>query len=271
MGADAEDRDGVRRGPRQAHAPDHCRRCRSRWSKSPARALIDHCLDRFAENGVARAIVNVHWLPDLIEAHLADRARARDRHFRRARAPARPGRRDQEGAAADRARAVLRLQYRRVLDRGAALQSRRGSPKPSTPSEMDAILLVAASAGAVGVDWPGDFTMTREGRLQAREPRHVAPFVYTGVGILKPELFERRRRGRVPPRAVLLSRGRAGAAVRPSPRRVVAACRAARDDRGGRRRDRAIDPLIPRDHFGIGDSQPGLRACGGKHRSSIRS
>ncbi len=26
------------------------------------RALIDHCLDRLAENGVERAIVNVHWL-----------------------------------------------------------------------------------------------------------------------------------------------------------------------------------------------------------------
>src|SRR5271169_2166274 len=39
------------------------------------RALIDHCLDRFAENGVARAIVNVHWLPEQIEAHLAGRSR----------------------------------------------------------------------------------------------------------------------------------------------------------------------------------------------------
>jgi MurNAc alpha-1-phosphate uridylyltransferase len=54
---------------------------------------------------------------------------------------------------------------------------------------MDIALLVAAAAGAVGVDWPGDFTMSREGRLASREPRHVAPFVYTGVGILKPDLF----------------------------------------------------------------------------------
>ncbi len=37
------------------------------------RALIDHCLDRFAADGVSRAIVNVHWLADQIEAHLADR------------------------------------------------------------------------------------------------------------------------------------------------------------------------------------------------------
>ena len=40
------------------------------------RALIDHCLDRFADNGVERAIVNVHWLADQIEAHLAERRRA---------------------------------------------------------------------------------------------------------------------------------------------------------------------------------------------------
>ncbi len=32
--------------------------------------------------------------------------------------------------------------------------------------------------------------MDREGRLTAREPRHVAPFVYTGVGIIKPQLFD---------------------------------------------------------------------------------
>ena len=32
--------------------------------------------------------------------------------------------------------------------------------------------------------------MAHDGRLQPRDPRHVAPFVYTGVGIIKPKLFE---------------------------------------------------------------------------------
>ena len=41
--------------------------------KVGGRTLIDHCLDRLAENGVERAIVNVHWLADQIEAHLAQR------------------------------------------------------------------------------------------------------------------------------------------------------------------------------------------------------
>ncbi len=52
------------------------------------------------------------------------------------------------------------------------------------------MLLVAATPGAVGVDWPGDFEMDADGRLSQRDPQKVAPFVYTGVGILKPQLFD---------------------------------------------------------------------------------
>ena len=60
---------------------------------------------------------------------------------------------------------------------------------------MDVLLLVAATPTSSGVDWPGDFTMDGFGRLTKREERRVAPFVYTGVGIIKPELFAMRRRG----------------------------------------------------------------------------
>ena len=41
--------------------------------KVGGRPLIDYCLDRLAENGVERAVVNVHWRADQIEAHLASR------------------------------------------------------------------------------------------------------------------------------------------------------------------------------------------------------
>ena len=152
------------------------------------RALIDHCLDRFAENGVARAIVNVHWLADQIEAHLAKR-----------RAP----------------RVLISDERERLLDQGGGIKRALPligaepfflcntdafwieGPRSNlarlaaafNPETMDAMLLVAASAGAVGVDWPGDFNMDRDGRLSQREHRQVAPFVYTGVGIIKPELF----------------------------------------------------------------------------------
>jgi len=157
--------------------------------KIAGRALIDHCLDRLAENGVERAIVNVHWLADQIEGHLAKR-----------RTPT----------------IVISDERAKLLDQGGALKRVLpligGDPillcntdafwiegprsnierlgEAFDPETMDILLLVAASAGAVGVDWPGDFTMADDGRLTAREARHVAPFVYTGVAIIKPSLFE---------------------------------------------------------------------------------
>jgi MurNAc alpha-1-phosphate uridylyltransferase len=154
------------------------------------RTLIDYCLDRLAENGVERAIVNVHWLADQIEAHLAKR-----------KAP----------------KIIISDERSTLLDQGGGIK--RALPligddpflicntdafwiegprsniarlaRSFDPETMDILFLVAAGAGAVGVDWPGDFVMTHDGRLQSREPRHVAPFVYTGVGIVKPQLFAR--------------------------------------------------------------------------------
>jgi MurNAc alpha-1-phosphate uridylyltransferase len=157
--------------------------------KVGGRALIDHCLDRLAENGVERAIVNVHWLADQIEAHLAPR-----------RSP----------------KIIISDERSKLLDQGGGIQRALpmigGDPflicntdafwiegprsniarlaQAFDPKSMDILLLVAASAGAVGVDWPGDFTMSHDGRLKSREPRHIAPFVYSGVGIIKPELFD---------------------------------------------------------------------------------
>jgi MurNAc alpha-1-phosphate uridylyltransferase len=156
--------------------------------KVAGKALIDHCLDRFAEAGVARAIVNVHWLADQIEAHLAARA--------------------EPSIVISDERALL-------LDQGGGIKRALPligdapfflcntdafwieGPRSNLqrlaaafdPERMDAALLVASSAGAVGVDWPGDFSLDADGRLTPREDRHVAPFVYTGVGIIKPELF----------------------------------------------------------------------------------
>ncbi len=151
--------------------------------------LIDHCLDRFAEDGVETAIVNVHYLADQIEAHLKPRTRPR---------------------------IIISDERARLLDQGGAIKKARAligdapfyvcntdafwieGPRANLarlaaafdPAEMDALLLVAAAPGAVGVDWPGDFDMDKQGRLSRRHPKTVVPFVYSGVGILKPELFD---------------------------------------------------------------------------------
>ena len=153
------------------------------------RALIDHCLDRFADNGVETAVVNVHYLADQIEAHLAPRQRPhiiisdeRERLL-------------DQGGGVKRARAHLGAAPFYVCNTDAfwvegPCSNLARLAGAFDPARMDAMLLVASRAGAIGVDWPGDFELEPDGRLKRREPQTVAPFVYTGVGILKPQLFD---------------------------------------------------------------------------------
>jgi N-acetyl-alpha-D-muramate 1-phosphate uridylyltransferase len=152
--------------------------------------LIDHCLDRLGQSGVERAIVNVHWLAGQIEAHLATRRLPKilisDERSKLL----------DQGGGIKRALPMIGADPFLICNTDAFwIEGPRSNiarlARAFDPEAMDILLLVAAGAGAVGVDWPGDFVMARDGRLEPRHPRHVAPFVYTGVGIVKPELFER--------------------------------------------------------------------------------
>ena len=56
------------------------------------------------------------------------------------------------------------------------------------PERMDAALLLAETENSLGVDWGGDFEIDAAGRLS--QPAGRRRYVYTGVGILSPRLFE---------------------------------------------------------------------------------
>ena len=77
--------------------------------KVGGKPLIDYVLDRLAEQGVERAVVNVHHLADQIERHLA--AAAEDRPLGRAPRAARHRRRGGQGAPRTRPRTVLPHQF----------------------------------------------------------------------------------------------------------------------------------------------------------------
>lgn len=152
------------------------------------RTMLDHMLDRLAEAGIARAVVNVHHLADQIEARLAGRT-----------APA----------------VTVSDERDRLLDQGGGIRKALPllGPNPFLicntdalwiegpasnlarllgqwdEATMDVLLLVASTTASVGVDWPGDFTLGEDGRLVRREEGGVTPFVYAGVGIVKPGLF----------------------------------------------------------------------------------
>lgn len=153
------------------------------------KALLDHALDRAAEAGIGTAVVNVHYLPDLIEAHLA----------RRMGGP--------EILISDEREALLETgggirKALALIGDGAFVVLNSDSfwlegPAPNLgrliatwdEARMDCLLLVAPTATSLGYEGAGDFAMDADGRLERRGEREVAPFIYAGVAILKPGLF----------------------------------------------------------------------------------
>jgi MurNAc alpha-1-phosphate uridylyltransferase len=153
------------------------------------RALIDHALDRVAEAGIGTAVVNVHYLADLIEAHVRPRQRPQvvisDER----------GELLETGGGIKRALPLLGPTPFLLLNsdslwidgRNANIGRLGGAWEPA---RMDILLLVAAGAESLGYEGRGDFFMDAEGRLERRGERDRAPLVYAGVAILKPQLFD---------------------------------------------------------------------------------
>jgi N-acetyl-alpha-D-muramate 1-phosphate uridylyltransferase len=149
------------------------------------KALIDYALDRLAEQGVELAIVNVHYLADQIERHLACRVRPQ--------IVISDERRELLGTAGGVIKALPELGKHPFFHVNSDTIWIDGV-KPNLgrladifdPTRMDALLLVAPTASSIGYDGRGDFSMTPDGRLARRGEREIVPFVYAGAAILTP-------------------------------------------------------------------------------------
>jgi N-acetyl-alpha-D-muramate 1-phosphate uridylyltransferase len=152
------------------------------------KALIDYSLDRLADAGVQRAVINVHHLADALETHLAARKRPK---------------------------IVISDERATLLGTGGgiakALPLLGDAPfflvnsdtvwidgvKPNfvrlaeafDAATMDVLLLLAATAGSVGYSGRGDYAMLPDGQLRRHRENEVVPFVYAGAAILAPTLF----------------------------------------------------------------------------------
>ncbi len=152
------------------------------------RAMIDYALDRLAEAGIERAVVNVHHLADKVEEHLRGRTRPRIVIS------------DERDALLETGGGIRKALP--LLGPGPFLALNSDSlwiegPRPNLmrfveawdPERMDVLLLVASTATSLGYDGHGDFVMDAEGRLSRRQERMLTPFVFAGVAIYRPEAF----------------------------------------------------------------------------------
>jgi MurNAc alpha-1-phosphate uridylyltransferase len=155
------------------------------------RALLDHVLDRLAAAGVETTVVNAHWRAERVAEHLDAR-----------RPPP---------------RAVLRREEK-LLDTGGAVRAALADgqlgpqpfyvvnadtfwldgPRPALarlaegfdPAKLDGVLLMHRTFQVHADVGRGDFEIDKWGGLRRRGEREVVPYVYTGVQLVSPALFE---------------------------------------------------------------------------------
>ena len=149
--------------------------------------LIDYSLDRLADAGVARAVVNVHYLADAVEAHLAKRkSPAVTISDERARLL-------ETGGGMVKAQPLLPDPFFCVNSDNIWLDGPRNAFRELSdawqPDVMDALLLVVRHPHARGHQGRGDFSLDPLGRISRRKPGRVAPYIYTGIQLVSHRLL----------------------------------------------------------------------------------
>lgn len=153
------------------------------------RALVDHMLDRLAEGGVERAVVNVHYRAEQMEAHLHGRSRAPAVVFSDERAELL-----ETGGGLRKARSLLGDDAVYVANTDSiwtgGFNAAAALAAAWDPMVMDVLLLVVPLTEAMGFDGPGDFFPGEGGRLVFRGEAASAPLGYMGLHITKPQIVD---------------------------------------------------------------------------------
>ena len=153
------------------------------------KSLLDHVLDRLRSAGVKKVVVNVHYLADALEAHLATRAGGLDVTIS-----------DERQLLLETGGGLVKAAPMIECDPFLALNSDNlwiDGPADTLKllasqwddAKMDALLLLVPQARALNHKGMGDFHMDRVGRLRRRNRSHVAPFVFTGIQMVSKRLL----------------------------------------------------------------------------------
>ncbi len=153
------------------------------------KALIDRMLDPLVAAGVTRAIVNVHYLADQVETHVKRRTGIEiiisDER----------GEVLETGGALAKVRPLLGDDPVFVVNTDAFWAPESPAPAQALAAafdaeRMDALLLVADTGQSLGFDGAGDFFRADDGGLTRRGQAASAPFAYSGLRIIRPQLYD---------------------------------------------------------------------------------
>lgn len=159
------------------------------------RTLLDHTLDHLVAAGVECVVVNVHYLADQIKRHLNSR-------------------KDLE--------IIISSEELSLLETGGGVKKviKKFNDEPFYISNadvfwlngpttvlermieqwdearMDALLMLHATVEAYGYSGDGDFEVDANGKLSRRIEREITPYLFSGVQIIHPRIFENTPEGK---------------------------------------------------------------------------
>lgn len=157
--------------------------------KVDGKTILDHTLDHLVEAGVERAVINTHHLAGQIDGHVKNR---------------------------DDIEIILSAEPEEPLETGGGVKQALGDLGPDPffvlngdmvwqdgpenalgrlaerwdPADMDGLLLLHSTVEAYGYDGAGDFVVDPIGNLERRPEREISPYLFAGIQILEPALFE---------------------------------------------------------------------------------
>jgi len=149
-------------------------------------SLIAHALDRLGTAGVESAVVNVHYKAEMVEAALARRRHPQVTLSREAELL-------ETGGGVKKALPLLGESF--FVVNGDVLWLDGFEPalgrltRAFYPAQMDAVLLLQRTVGAIGYDGIGDYFLDPLGVPRRRAEHEVAPYIFAGLQILHRRLF----------------------------------------------------------------------------------
>lgn len=155
--------------------------------------LIDHVLDWLVDAGISSVVVNTHYMASLLEAHL--RARGLPRITL-----------SHEEMLLETGGGILKALpllgdnaffavNSDTICRNGMCHALARLHQAWDDTTMDALLLLHPVMLAVGYEGQGDFSIDTDGSVIRKAHHATAPYVFTGIQMLHPRLFEQAPQG----------------------------------------------------------------------------
>lgn len=151
--------------------------------------LIDHAFEKLNEAGVVKAVVNVHYLADALEAHVKERKQPQIAIS------------DERELLMETGGGLVKAHSEGLLpDPFFCLNSDNlwldgpcdafhDLSRAWDPQQMDALLLLVPHRGAHNYRGKGDFSLDAGGRILRRKSGRIAPFIFSGIQIVSHRLL----------------------------------------------------------------------------------